>query len=233
MTQRDDVDIVPILARLTGDAARHARFLNTLSLLEYIGVRKILKSQPAEGLSAEMLEHILEEARHAYVLKRLALRVGGEAVATYAAPALLCGEEARRYIQTLDRSAEIDLKESRDSASGAAATGGAVPAGGVSPASGSASVNYLYTTLLIEERAGAVYPLYEPLLARVGLGGVLAGIIREEEGHLSAVMRRVMDEDPGHAPRLERLRRAERRAYAAFVAALDRESAPAARPAST
>jgi len=180
-----------------------------------------------------MLEHILEEARHAYVLKRLALRVGGESVATYAAPALLCGEEARRYIQTLDRSAEIDLKESRDSASGAAATGGAVPAGGVSPASGSASVNYLYTTLLIEERAGAVYPLYEPLLARVGLGGVLAGIIREEEGHLSAVMRRVMDEDPGHAPRLERLRRAERRAYAAFVAALDRESAPAARPAST
>ena len=233
MTQRDDVDIVPILARLTGDAGRHARFLNTLSLLEYIGVRKILKSQPAEGLSAEMLEHILEEARHAYVLKRLALRVGGESVATYAAPALLCGEEARRYIQTLDRSAEIDLKESRDSASGAAATGGAVPAGGVSPASGSASVNYLYTTLLIEERAGAVYPLYEPLLARVGLGGVLAGIIREEEGHLSAVMRRVMDEDPGHAPRLERLRRAERRAYAAFVAALDRESAPAARPAST
>ncbi|HEX9427553.1 MAG TPA: hypothetical protein VGA64_07180 [Candidatus Polarisedimenticolia bacterium] len=231
MTQRDDVDIVPILARLTGDAGRHARFLNTLSLLEYIGVRKILKSQPAEGLSAEMLEHILEEARHAYVLKRLALRVGGESVATYAAPALLCGEEARRYIQTLDRSAEIDLKESRDSASGA--TDDAVPAGGVSPASGSASVNYLYTTLLIEERAGAVYPLYEPLLARVGLGGVLAGIIREEEGHLSAVMRRVMDEDPGHAPRLERLRRAERRAYAAFVAALDRESAPAARPAST
>ncbi len=143
MTQRDDVDIVPILARLTGDAGRHARFLNTLSLLEYIGVRKILKSQPAEGLSAEMLEHILEEARHAYVLKRLALRVGGESVATYAAPALLCGEEARRYIQTLDRSAEIDLKESRDSASGAAATGGAVPAGGVSPASGSASVNYM------------------------------------------------------------------------------------------
>src|SRR5260221_11684276 len=231
MTQRDDVDIVPILARLTGDAGRHARFLNTLSLLEYIGVRKILKSQPAEGLSAEMLEHILEEARHAYVLKRLALRVGGESVATYAAPALLCGEEARRYIQTLDRSAEIDLKESRDPASGA--TGDAVPAGGVSPASGSASVNYLYTTLLIEERAGAVYPLYEPLLARVGLGGVLAGFIREEEGHLSAVMRRVMDEDPGHAPRLERLRRAERRAYAAFVAALDRESAPAARPAST
>jgi len=34
MTQRDDVDIVPILARLTGDAARHARFLNTLSLPE-------------------------------------------------------------------------------------------------------------------------------------------------------------------------------------------------------
>lgn len=211
MTDRDDVDILPILARLIHHPGRHARFLNTLSLLEYIGVRKILKSQPAETLSAGMLEHVLEEARHAYVLKQLALRVGGEAVATYAAPALLCGEEARRYIQTLDRSAEIDLKESR------------------LPAGGAPAVNYLYTTLLIEERAGAVYPLYEPLLAQVGLGGILAGIVREEEGHLTAVMRRVMAEDAAHAPRLERLRRAERRAYAAFVGALDRESAEPAR----
>lgn len=207
MTDRDDVDILPILARLIHDPGRHARFLNTLSLLEYIGVRKILKSQPAETLSAEMLEHVLEEARHAYVLKRLALRIGGEAVATYAAPALLCGEEARRYIQTLDRSAELDIKESR------------LPAGGAS------SINYLYTTLLIEERAGAAYLLYEPLLAQIGMGGVLAGIVREEQGHLSAVMRRVMAEDPAHGPRLERLRRAERRAYAAFVGALERESA--------
>jgi hypothetical protein len=203
---RTSDDILPFLKEVTRDPGRHARFLNTLSLLEYIGVRKILKSQPAASLSAEMLEHILEEARHAAILKRLALRVGGAAVADYGAPALLCGEEARRYIQTLDRGAAIDLRES------------GFPA--IAPA-----VNYLYTTLLIEERAGRVYPVYEPLLAALGLGGVLAGIVREEEGHLSAVMRRVVQEDSGHPTRLERLRRTEQRAFAALRHALEREVA--------
>jgi hypothetical protein len=201
----DGTDILPLLEALSRDPARHARFLNTLSLLEYIGVRKILKSQPAAGLTAEMLEHILEEARHAAILKRLALRVGGPAMADYAAPALLCGEEARRYIQTLDRGAELDLKE----------TG--------FPAAAAPPVNYLYTTLLIEERAGRVYPVYEPVLAAIGLGGVVAGIVREEEGHLSAVSRRLVREDPGHPTRLERLRRTERRAFAALWRALQRE----------
>ena len=199
------VDILPVLRRLLPDPPRHARFLNTLSLLEYIGARKILKSQPAETLSAEMLEHVVEEARHASVLKRLALRLGGAAVATYRGEALLCGDEARRYIQTLDRGAERDLAEG-------------APAG--APA---ASVNYLYTTLLIEERAGDVYPRYEPLLASIGLGGVLAGIVREETGHLDAVGRRIVEVDPDHEVRGARLRRLERAAFATLVAALERE----------
>jgi hypothetical protein len=202
---QDGSDMRPLLEALARDPARHARFLNTLSLLEYIGVRKILKSQPAESLSAEMLEHILEEARHAAILKRLALRVGGSAVADYGASALLCGEEARRYIQTLDRGAAIDLLESGF------------------PADTAPAVNYLYTTLLIEERAGRVYPVYEPVLAAQGIGGVLAGIVREEEGHLGAVTRRLLLEDREHAARLERLRQLERRAFAALRGALQRE----------
>jgi len=203
-------DMLPLLKALSRDPARHGRFLNTLSLLEYIGIRKILKSQPAADLTAEMLEHILEEARHAAILKRLALRVGGAAVAGYAAPALLCGDEARRYIQTLDRGAELDLRESD------------------LPPGSAPAVNYLYTTLLIEERAGRVYPVYEPILAAIGLGGVLAGIVREEEGHLSAVMRRVIQEDPGHVTRLERLRRTEERAFMALRCALERETTESA-----
>lgn len=197
--------LVATLHRLTTDPARHARFLNTLSLLEYVGVRKIMKSQAAESFTPELLEHVLEEARHAFVLKTLAQRVGDGAVPTYDPAMLLCGGQAVAYMQELDRGAERDLRDAP-------------------PAEGRPEwVNYLYTTLLIEERADHVYRAYEPILARLGLGGVLAGIVREEEGHLRAVMAHVLDRDPEHPARLERLRAVERRAFAAFVAALGRE----------
>lgn len=190
------------LGRLADDPARHARFLNTLSLMEYIGVRKILKSQAAESFTPELLEHVLEEARHAFVLKTLAMRVGDGAVPTYAPDYLMCGAEARAYLQALDRGAERDLRER--------APEGAAPSW----------VNYLYTTLLVEERADDVYRAYEPILAGIGFGGVLAGIIREEEGHLRTVLGHLLRRDPDRAARLERLRAIERRAFAAFAAAV-------------
>jgi hypothetical protein len=191
-----------LLGRLAADPPRHARLLNTLSLLEYIGVRKILKSRPAETFTPELLEHVVEEARHAFVLKTLALRVAP--VPTYAPAHLLAGAAARAYIQALDRGAEADLQ--------------AHPPRHAAPA----WLNYLYTTLLIEERADGVYRDYEPILAAAGLGGVLGGIVREEQGHLRTVLGQVRRHDPDHAARLERLRALERRAFAAFVAALVR-----------
>jgi hypothetical protein len=195
----------PLLERLAGSPPLHARFLNTLSLLEYVGVRKILKSQRAEWFTPELLEHVVEEARHAFVLKTLAMRVGEGSVPTYAPEHLLCGAEAVTYIQTLDRGAERDLADR--------------PAGGAP-----ARTNYLYTTLLIEERADHVYREYEPILARRGLGGVLAGILREEEGHLRTVLGRALETDAAHADRIERLRIVERRAFATLRDALARSA---------
>ena len=50
----------------------HARWLNMFSYLEYIGFRKIVKSQGAENLSLETLGHAVEEGRHALMLKKFA-----------------------------------------------------------------------------------------------------------------------------------------------------------------
>ena len=55
----------------------HARWLNTFSFLEYIGFRKIVKSQRAEVLNRSLLVHALEEGRHALLLKKLAVKLGG------------------------------------------------------------------------------------------------------------------------------------------------------------
>ena len=54
-----------LIGAVVADRALHARWLNTFSYLEYVGFRKIVKSQRAEGLTAAILGHACEEARHA------------------------------------------------------------------------------------------------------------------------------------------------------------------------
>ncbi len=194
--------LAELLSRLAAAPALHARFLNTLSLLEYVGARKIYKSQPAGRFTVELLEHVVEEGRHALVLKKLAIRLGGDAVRTYDSEGLLSGADATRYMQTLDHAAETDLELS------------GFPAG-----EERTWINYLLTTLLIEERADSLYPVYEPILTALGHGGVAAAIVAEEKRHLRDVFESLTSGDPRRDERLERLRPVERRAFAALVSA--------------
>lgn len=57
------------LTALVKQPTLHARFLNTLSLLEFIGARKIMKSQEEDSVTPAVLAHATEEIRHAQVLK--------------------------------------------------------------------------------------------------------------------------------------------------------------------
>ena len=54
-----------ILELIVSDRFIHAKWLNALSHLEYIGTRKIIKSQLSENIDYETLKHIHEESRHA------------------------------------------------------------------------------------------------------------------------------------------------------------------------
>ena len=83
---------------LAADGALHARFLNTLSLMEHIGSRKIMASQPPDS---EVLQHLAEETRHALFFKRLAQRRAGRALA-YSNEELVAGPGARAYLQRLN-----------------------------------------------------------------------------------------------------------------------------------
>ena len=83
-----------LISQIVADPALHARWLNTFSYLEYVGFRKILKSQRAEVLTAAILTHACEEGRHALGLKKLAVKLGGDGFDSYAPQVLLCGEEA-------------------------------------------------------------------------------------------------------------------------------------------
>lgn len=163
----DSIQLENWIKRLIRSQLDHAKFLNTLSLLEYIGARKIIKSQAEVAVSFEVLSHASEEIRHAMALKKVALRLSDHSLDSYAPEHLLCPEAAHSYIQGIDQ--------------------GVAKKGIQVPQKDPIEVNYLLTTLLLEERAGVLYPLYDSYLAQVGFPGVLKAICREEDSHLKAV----------------------------------------------
>lgn len=156
-----------VLQELVHKPHLHAQFLNTLSLLEFIGARKIMKSQEEARITPTVLAHATEEIRHAQIIKKLAIKVGGASVMSYAEDSLMCGDAAREYIHGIDYKAQEVLGE-KDSWR-----------------------NYLLTTLIVEERAQELYPFYDQQLSQVGLGGPLQTIVREEVGHLEDVIEKL------------------------------------------
>jgi hypothetical protein len=150
-------DLQPMIAIILRDSHLHARWLNTFSFLEYIGLRKIMKSQRAETMSAAVLGHAVEEGRHALGLKKLALKIGGAAFDTYAPESMLCAEEAEDYFQTLDHACETAFMDR--------------------PEDERSKLTYLYVTWLVEIRALEVYGLYKAALAQTEIAGKLDGLL--------------------------------------------------------
>ena len=192
-----------LLDRIIARPALHARMLNTLSRLEYVGVRKMLKSRHADGLDLDGLQHILDETVHALRLKKaaLALAPAHHPVATYGGGDTLAGEAGEDYIQGVDRAAEAALADLPEQRRG--------------------EVNYLLTSAAIEVRAQAFYPLYETRLRAAGVAVSVAAIMRDEDRHLAEMAERLEAALPGWRRRLEAVLAAEAPLFATFVDALD------------
>lgn len=170
-----------LLISIVNDPQIYARFLNTVSLLEYMGARKILKSQRQEVLTEKLLDHAAEEIRHAQVLKRAAKKLAPKICDTYAPESLLCGQQAQAYFQTVDHAAADTL-------------------GITNP-----SHAYLYTTWLIEVRALKFYTAWEDILRQIGQRSVFRGILKEEEKHLQEILQwlQVIDNHEHHMALLQ------------------------------
>src|SRR5689334_22708952 len=77
-----------LLDRIIRRPEDHARLINTFSRMEYVGVRKMVKSRRSEHLDLDGLQHMLDETIHAMRLKKAALALAGadkRAVDTYSA----------------------------------------------------------------------------------------------------------------------------------------------------
>lgn len=206
--------IGPILDRIIPEAALHARFVNTLARMEYVGVRKLLKSRRAESLDLDGLQHMLDESVHALRLKRAATTLAEKAalnvpglVRTFADADTLAGAAGEGYLQSLDHRAEVLL-------------------GDLAPA-GRAEVNHLLTTAAIEVRAHVFYPIYDQRLAAHRCGFSVASIAKDEDRHLADMeigLGRALTDWPD---RLGALMADEERLFGGFLDQLDRAAAVA------
>jgi hypothetical protein len=197
--------VAPVLDRIIPDPKLHARFVNTLARLEYVGVRKILKSRRSERLDLDGLQHILDEAVHALRLKKAAVALadgaGGVPVAAFGEAETLAGDAGESYLQALDRRAEEALADVPEDTRGEA--------------------NYLLTSAAIEVRAQVFYPLYEQRLRAHGAPFSVAAISKDEDRHLGEMSAGLDAALPGWRQRLEPVLAAEEALFGRFLAAVE------------
>lgn len=166
-----------LLHQIVQSPKMHAQWLNTLSMMENTGARKIARAEHPTRVTEDILKHAAEEARHAWYLKKQISKLEAGQLADYQADQLLLPHKSAAYLRRLDVEvcrkliAELGL-------SGAKLRHAA----------------YLLVTYGIEVRAMELYPLYQEVLEAHSSPVTVKSIIAEEKGHLD-VMQAQMEEE--------------------------------------
>jgi hypothetical protein len=161
-----------IFQNIIADDNLHAKFLNTLSLMENTGARKISASEHKTKVSYLILKHACEEARHAFYLKKQISKVADLAdYPTYENQFLIAPFASYTYLQLLDIQVCRYLKKALN-LSGEKLKYAA----------------YLLVTYAIEVRADELYPIYQEALDNAKSKVNVKSIIVEEEGHLEEMI---------------------------------------------
>jgi bacterioferritin (cytochrome b1) len=165
------MNLETILEHIVQDNALHAQWLNTLSLMENTGARKISASEHPTKVTLLILKHAAEESRHAYYLKKQILKLDGAGFEDYDFKSLIAPIRSYHYLKTLDVEASRYLKNEM----------------GLSGYELSYAA-YLMVTYAIEVRADDIYPKYQVALDNVNSKVNVKSIILEEEGHLEEMI---------------------------------------------
>lgn len=195
-----------ILPTIIADNQLHARWLNTLSLMENTGARKISASEDPTTVTYIILKHAAEEHRHAFYLKKQIEKTGKALCPTYADEYLVASNYSKYYLNMLDVEVcrylkkELNLtgKELRFAA-------------------------YLLVTYAIEVRADELYPIYQDALDNAGSKINVKSIILEEEGHLEEMINQLKQFSPQWQLHADKAVTMETRLFNDWVVALDKE----------
>jgi hypothetical protein len=195
-----------ILPTIIADNKLHARWLNTLSLMENTGARKISASEDPATVTYIILKHAAEEHRHAFYLKKQIEKTGKALCPTYADEYLVASNYSKYYLNMLDVEVcrylkkELNLtgKELRFAA-------------------------YLLVTYAIEVRADELYPIYQDALDNAKSKINVKSIILEEEGHLEEMINQLKNFSPQWQLHADKAVTMETRLFNDWVVALGNE----------
>lgn len=166
--------LTELLPQIIQNPTLHAYWLNSLSLMESVGARKIAAYIDPHKADLITLQHAAEEARHAYFLKRQILKLHVDCP-DYSVPYLLAPRASFRYLHKID--SMVSRRLSQDGHQSRSLKHGA----------------YLLVTYLIEIRAMQLYHTYQAALTHAGSRVHVQSIIKEEEGHLENMMSQLDD----------------------------------------
>lgn len=200
------MELNKILSTIIADNELHSRWLNTLSLMENTGARKISASEDPTTVTYIILKHAAEEHRHAFYLKKQLEKTGIGLCPTYATEYLLAPGYSKYYLNQLDidvcryLKAELSLtgKELRFAA-------------------------YLLVTYAIEVRADELYPIYQDALDEAGSKVNVKSIILEEEGHLEEMTNQLKHFSPEWELHAKKAVEMENHLFDKWVEALNKE----------
>jgi hypothetical protein len=173
------MELKNILPVIINDSTLHAKWLNTLSLMENTGARKISASEDPQTVTYIILKHAAEEHRHAFYFKKQIEKTGKNSCPTYAPESLLAPGFSKYYLNQLDIQISRYLKQ-------------ALKLGGRDLRFAA----YLLVTYAIEVRADELYPVYQQALDDSGSKVNVKSIILEEEGHLEEMISQLKQFSP-------------------------------------
>ena len=195
-----------LLLEIVSDNDKHARWLNTLSLMENSGARKISASEHKKDVTLIILKHAAEEHRHAYYLKKQISKLSVDACPTYADQYLLASSDSRYYLNILDvfvcKYLKTTLNLSGNELKFAA---------------------YLLVTYAIEVRADELYPVYQDVLDQTGSKVNVKSIILEEEGHLEEMLVQLKNFSPDWQKHADKAVEFETRLFKDWLKSLEKE----------
>jgi hypothetical protein len=195
-----------LLSAIINNNQLHAKWLNTLSLMENTGARKISASEDPETVTYIILKHAAEEHRHAFYLKKQIEKIKADNCPTYANDYLIAPKSSKYYLNQLDvdvcrylkREMGLKGKELRFAA-------------------------YLLVTYAIEVRADELYPVYQEELDKMLSKVNVKSIILEEEGHLEEMINQLKSFSPDWQFHADKAVEMESRLFAQWLEQLNSE----------
>lgn len=163
MNAQAQQDWQSFLDEVTATESKHYLWLRSLSYLEYIGYRKMVKALGYDNVNKGVYHHLTDEIQHSYMLRELAEKNFGRQKGESFSQEYQ--DIAEDYFQKID--GEIDAWVQR-------ANGAENPL-----------YCYLLTSFIVEKRAMSVYPHYYSRLSEAPSKIIIQKIIKDESEHLS------------------------------------------------